>query len=215
MKMSLGIFLVVFRILIGALFILSGILTLTRDYENFILVVKSYKVLNEYGAIYVARLLPWAELLLGFFLVVGFKLKPTLIALWVLISAFIGVVGSALFRKLPIEDCGCFGEKISFPLKNILIFDITLWIILLLLVVFYKHLLGFSLDGYFQKKAGIMEFYKQYYLYWPDVKKKPTPMYDFFLKASKEKSTFYLRSIVEKIIHLAEILLLPEVQIEQ
>lgn len=65
-------------------------------------------------------------------------------------------------------------------------------------------------DAYFQKKIGITEFYKQYYLYWPDAKKMPTPVYNFFSK-TKGQPTFYLRSIVEKTIHLAEILLLPEV----
>jgi|SRR3989344_4367522 len=65
-------------------------------------------------------------------------------------------------------------------------------------------------DAYFQKKIGIQEFYKQYYLYWPEYKKSPAPMYDFFSK-TKEHNTFYLRSIIEKTIQLAEILLLPEV----
>ncbi len=66
-------------------------------------------------------------------------------------------------------------------------------------------------EGYFQQKVNIMSFYKQYYLYWPDVKKLPTPMYDMFSKLSKDdKPVFYLRSIVEKTIQLAEILLLPK-----
>ncbi|MBI4147655.1 phosphate uptake regulator PhoU [Candidatus Woesearchaeota archaeon] len=64
-------------------------------------------------------------------------------------------------------------------------------------------------DTYFQKKGGVMDFYKQYYLYWPDAKKAPTPVYDFYAKA-KDKPVFYLRSIVEKVVHLAEILLLPQ-----
>lgn len=71
-------------------------------------------------------------------------------------------------------------------------------------------LLRMLYDAYFQKKGGIMDFYKQYYLYWPDYKKSPAPVYDFFAKNSKDKPMFYLRSIVEKIIQLAEILLLPQ-----
>ncbi|MBI4016833.1 MAG: phosphate uptake regulator PhoU [Candidatus Aenigmarchaeota archaeon] len=64
-------------------------------------------------------------------------------------------------------------------------------------------------ENYFQKKGSVMEFYRQYYLYWPDAKKSPAPVYDFFLK-SKDKPVFYLRSIVEKVIQLAEMLLLPQ-----
>ena len=153
MKDPVGLLLVVLRVLIGALFVASGLEKLARNYENFILVVQSYKILSDHGAAYVARLLPWVELLLGVFLVIGFKLRPTLAALWILTSAFISVVGSALFRKLPIEDCGCFGEELSFPLKNILVFDMILWVILLLLVFFNRPLLGFSLDSYFRKRS--------------------------------------------------------------
>lgn len=67
-------------------------------------------------------------------------------------------------------------------------------------------------DAYFQKKIGIMEFYKRYYLYWPDAKKLSAPVYDFFATASKGKPVFYLRSIIEKVIQLAEVLLLPQEQ---
>lgn len=73
-------------------------------------------------------------------------------------------------------------------------------------------LLRLLYDGYFQKKVGIQEFYKQYYLYWPGEKKLPAPLYDFFVHDSKSRPVFYVRSIVEKCIHLAEILLLPQVQ---
>ncbi|MBI4440624.1 phosphate uptake regulator PhoU [Candidatus Woesearchaeota archaeon] len=65
-------------------------------------------------------------------------------------------------------------------------------------------------DGYFQKKAGINDFYHQYYLYWPGEKKKAAPVLDA-LTASK-KPVFYLRSMVEKIVHLAEVLLLPQME---
>lgn len=73
-----------------------------------------------------------------------------------------------------------------------------------------SKLLRLLYDTYFQKKGNIMSFYKQYYLYWPDYKKMPAPVYEYFAKNSKDKPVFYLRSIVEKIIQLAEILLLPQ-----
>ncbi len=138
MKKPLRILLVALRILIGILFLWSGFEKLIRNYENFILVVKSYKVLSDHGAVVVARVIPWVELALGIFLMVGFKIRASLMALWVLISAFIAVVGSALFRKLPIDDCGCFGEAVSFPLKGILIFDTVLWALVLFMIIFYK-----------------------------------------------------------------------------
>ncbi len=131
---------VALRILIGILFLVSGTEKLTHNYENFILVVQSYKVLSDHGAVYIARVIPWVELALGIFLIAGFKIRPSLTVLWILVSAFIAVVGSALFRKLPIDDCGCFGGAVPFPLKGILIFDATLWVLLLFMIIFHKHL---------------------------------------------------------------------------
>ena len=154
MKNPLGIFLATLRILIGILFLWSGFEKLVRNYENFILVVQSYKVLSDHGAVVVARVIPWVELALGIFLIVGFKIRASLIALWVLISAFIAVVGSALFRKLPIDDCGCFGDAVSFPLKGILIFDAALWALLLLMIVFHRVFSSFSVDDYFKNKSS-------------------------------------------------------------
>jgi len=139
MNKPLRLLFVALRILIGILFLVSGIEKLTRNHENFILVVQSYKVLNDHGAVYVARVIPWMELALGIFLIAGFKIRTSLTALWILVSAFIAVVGSALFRKLPIDDCGCFGGAVPFPLKGILIFDTTLWALLLFMIIFHKH----------------------------------------------------------------------------
>lgn len=67
-------------------------------------------------------------------------------------------------------------------------------------------------DSYFQKKGNINDFYKQYYLYWPGEKKQQTPIYQAFAISCKTKPIFYLRSAVEKIIHLAEILMLPNIE---
>ena len=154
MKKPIGILLVALRILIGILFLWSGMEKLTRNYENFILVVQSYKVLSDHGAVAVARVIPWVELALGIFLIAGFKIRASLTALWILVSAFIAVVGSALSRKLPIDDCGCFGGAVSFPLKGILIFDAALWVLLLFMIVFHKVFSSFSVDQYFKNKSG-------------------------------------------------------------
>lgn len=78
-----------------------------------------------------------------------------------------------------------------------------------------SQMLRLLYDCYFQQKGGIMDFYRQYYLYWPDVKKMPVPVYEHFSAAMKQgKPVFYLRSIVEKVIQLAEMLLMPTVEVE-
>ncbi len=77
-------------------------------------------------------------------------------------------------------------------------------------VVHSSKMLRLLYDSYFQKKGNIMEFYKKYYLYWPDAKKVKAPIYEYFSE-QKGKGIFYLRSIVEKTIQLAEILLLEKI----
>lgn len=72
-------------------------------------------------------------------------------------------------------------------------------------------LLRMLYDGYFQREGGIRDFYKQYYLYWPGVRHPAAPVYEFF-EAARGQPVFYLRSIAEKVIQLAEILLLPQAQ---
>jgi phosphate uptake regulator len=70
-------------------------------------------------------------------------------------------------------------------------------------------------EGYFQGTAGIMDFYRQYYLYWPDAPdKQAAPVYESFAKAPKGAPVFYLRSIIEKIVQLAEMLLLPQAKMD-
>ncbi len=78
-------------------------------------------------------------------------------------------------------------------------------------VMHSSKMLRLLYDSYFQKKGNIMEFYKRYYLYWPDAKKSKAPVYEHFSN-QKGKGIFYLRSIVEKVIQLAEILLLEKIE---
>ncbi|MBI4144102.1 AbrB/MazE/SpoVT family DNA-binding domain-containing protein [Candidatus Woesearchaeota archaeon] len=73
-----------------------------------------------------------------------------------------------------------------------------------------SSLLRLLYESHFQKNRGIQEFFSQYYLYWPGTKKVAAPVYEFFAKETSK--TFYLRSIIEKVIQLAEILLLPQVE---
>jgi hypothetical protein len=74
-----------------------------------------------------------------------------------------------------------------------------------------QDLLRLLYDAYFKKKIGVDEFYKQYYVYWPDYEDKVVaPLYEFFRKKVDLHFSFYMRSMVEKIIDLAEVLLLSQ-----
>ncbi len=56
----------------------------------------------------VAVTLPWVELVAGLMLIVGVLRREAAGVVGVLLVAFLAAVGSALYRGIDIENCGCF-----------------------------------------------------------------------------------------------------------
>lgn len=150
MQRKINIF-VVLRIVIGCLFIISGFEKLISPYQNFLYVIQGYQFLPDHGEEIVARVMPWVEFFTGIFLLLGFNLAWSLRAAFLFFLTFIIVVSQALIRHLPIDECGCFGELISFPPQGVLIMDS----VCLILVAKLHQRLGktsaMSLDQYFLK----------------------------------------------------------------
>lgn len=137
------------RISVGALFIVSGFMKLMQPYQNFLSVVHSYEILNGSLAEIFSIAMPWAEFILGVFLVLGLWLRPVILTLWGLNTLFIIALASAILRRLPIQECGCFGEKFSLPPQWMLILDILLWFVFMAFAGFFDHTKSFSLDKKF------------------------------------------------------------------
>ena len=127
----------------------SGFMKLMQPYQNFLLAVHSYQILIGMPAELFAKAMPWAELLFGLFLVLGLWSRLSLLILWGLNTLFIGVVAQAMIRRLPVHECGCFGESFSLPLVQVLLLDIVLWAVFLCLAAFYDYARSFSLDKKF------------------------------------------------------------------
>ena len=141
------------RVAAGALFIASGFTKLIEPYQNFLAVIHSYKIVGGEAAKAAAMGLPWAELILGAFLLKGLWIRLSAGALWLMNTAFFAVVASAIIRKLPIEDCGCFGESpVTLTLKQVLAMDAVLWVILGILFLRAADASVWSLDRYFERK---------------------------------------------------------------
>ncbi len=113
---------------IGGIFVVSGFEKLIGPYQNFLYIIQNYSFLPLSLAEIVARLFPWVEFFLGVFLVSGLWLKWTLRAVMALLLMFMAVVIQALIRNLPIDECGCFGALISFPLPVVMAFDATVFV---------------------------------------------------------------------------------------
>ncbi len=111
------------RIVIGGLFVVSGLEKLISPYQNFLYVVQGYEIFPPGVDRVVAGVVPWLELFLGTLFVLGLATSTALAGLMALFAGFIIVVGQAILRRLPLTACGCLGELISFPLPVIIIID--------------------------------------------------------------------------------------------
>src|SRR3989338_6093438 len=140
---------VITRILVGGLFLFSGASKLIEPYQNFLYVVQSYEVFPPFLAEISAHVVPWVEMFLGLFLVLGLYLPWVLRALLLFIASFIAIVGQAIIRNLPIKECGCFGEFLSLPLQAVIGFDTTMFLTVIYLLFKESKTAQLSLDQYF------------------------------------------------------------------
>jgi len=122
------------------------------SYQNFLYVVQGYDLGNPFLEKLTAWVVPWVELFLGAFLVLGLWLPLVLRLTWVLTIAFITVVTQAIIRELPLEECGCFGQLLSIPPRGIIIFDMFMLIALAILIVHIQKTSYMGLDSYYFNK---------------------------------------------------------------
>ncbi|HBR15807.1 MAG TPA: hypothetical protein DD723_09775 [Candidatus Omnitrophica bacterium] len=145
---------VLIRFFIGFLFIFSGLEKLLAPYQNFLYVIQSYDVLPDGFETAAALSSPWIELFLGVFLVVGLWTQWVLTGVRVLLAAFIFIVSQAIIRKLPLTECGCFGEFLSLPLPVVVALDSILWVLTVFLSRKIEIVSFMSLDNYFNEKES-------------------------------------------------------------
>ncbi|MCR4336277.1 MAG: hypothetical protein NUV91_00520 [Candidatus Omnitrophica bacterium] len=137
------------RVVIGLFFVLVAVEKLLSHYQNFLYVVHGYQVFPAFFEEIVARTLPWIELFLGLFLVLGLWLKPVLQGFCVLFAGFLIIVGQAMIRGLDLSKCGCFGEWISVPLPGVFVLDSTLLLFVILMLLRFEKTSQWSLDRFF------------------------------------------------------------------
>jgi uncharacterized membrane protein YphA (DoxX/SURF4 family) len=91
----------------GVIFLWAG-LSKAFDLQSTVLAVDAYDVLPEALVRPVAAALPWIEIVLGVFLILGLFVRFAGIGVAVLTTVFIVGLAQAKARGLQI-DCGCFG----------------------------------------------------------------------------------------------------------
>ncbi|MDN3492811.1 BT_3928 family protein [Winogradskyella bathintestinalis] len=133
------------RILTGVLFIISGFIKL-NDPLGF-----SYKLQEYFGSdvLNIEFLIPYAlgisvivvvfEVVLGVFLLIGYKPKFTVWSLLLMIVFFTFLTFySAYFDK--VKDCGCFGDALKLTPWESFTKDIILLVLILILFLGVKHI---------------------------------------------------------------------------
>lgn len=114
------------RIGVGLMFAVSGFEKLIGPYQNFMFVIEQYQTLQGEPAALLAQTLPWVELIAGVFFMLGLWTTVSGAAILAMFGIFLGAVGQALVRRLPMDECGCFGNLISIPLPAVFAMDLVL-----------------------------------------------------------------------------------------
>lgn len=121
------------RLLIAALFIYSGSQKLSVPLENFEEVLRTYEIFPEFSIQFLSYFVPIAEVGMGALLALGLLTRLTLLGTLCFFGTFIMVLSRALILKIPIENCGCFGEGLHLPLTVTLGIDASFFVLALFL----------------------------------------------------------------------------------
>jgi uncharacterized membrane protein YphA (DoxX/SURF4 family) len=106
------------RVVLGAIFLFAAYTKLyfnggwhLGDYHFFFgMAINSYNLLPVWAVELLARVLPWFELALGIFLIMGIGLRSSGLLASALLTVFIAAMTRAYIMGLEIV-CGCFGNN--------------------------------------------------------------------------------------------------------
>jgi uncharacterized membrane protein YphA (DoxX/SURF4 family) len=99
---------IVLRILVGLVFVYAAYVKLRDPWALFAMSIDSYGILPLRWVEFVARTLPWFELVLGMVLIAGIFQRVATGIGTLLMLGFIGAMAWAKLHGKEI-DCGCFG----------------------------------------------------------------------------------------------------------
>ncbi|MBV7529963.1 BT_3928 family protein [Chitinophaga sp. sic0106] len=132
------IFLNLFRILVGVLFIFSGLIK-ANDPLGL-----SYKMDEFFEVLHLTFLSPYSlafsvimnafEIIAGVAVLVGYRMRTFSVLLLLLIAFFTFLTGYALFSGT-IRECGCFGDCIKLTASQTFWKDVILFVMILLIFV--------------------------------------------------------------------------------
>jgi uncharacterized membrane protein YphA (DoxX/SURF4 family)/thiol-disulfide isomerase/thioredoxin len=126
-------FLLVLRLALGGIFVTAGIAKLPNQAE-FINAVIGYGILPDTLARAYGYALPWAELAIGFCLVLGLFTRVASALVLPIALSFVIANSYALFRQFQ-NDCGCFGALVPMSYPVSLTLDVLMLLIAAVLLM--------------------------------------------------------------------------------
>jgi uncharacterized membrane protein YphA (DoxX/SURF4 family) len=140
----------IFRLIIGFIFIYASIWKIV-DPESFARSIENYHLFPVAIINLIALILPWLELLLGFFIILGLFLRTTSLLVSILMSFFTILVLSVIFRNLDIS-CGCYSSSYGSTQIGWNKFLENLALTLISLMIYLSANSSFTLENYFKIK---------------------------------------------------------------
>lgn len=124
------------RLLIGGLFIYASIHKI-QDPAAFAASIRNYLIIPPAWSNLVALTLPWIEVAVGVFLILGIQTRPSALLTTGMLAVFLTAIIYAYSIGLDI-DCGCFGSAsgsagrvgVLTILRDVLLFLISFFILL-------------------------------------------------------------------------------------
>jgi uncharacterized membrane protein YphA (DoxX/SURF4 family) len=135
------------RVIVGAVLVYAGATKAAGPSEEFALVIGAYDLLPREMVLTAAAFLPWVELLIGWSLILGLRLRETAIAAGALFAAFLFALVSVQVKGIQLPNCGCFGDAVHFTPIQALMFDSLLAV---LCFVAWEAAPGLSLDSWME-----------------------------------------------------------------
>ena len=110
---------IVLRVVLGAIFAYAGYVKLAQPWQLFAAGIAEYQIVPLWAATFLARTLPWFEILLGLTLAVGRWSRTSAVIVSGLLLVFFSLMVRAFAQGKEI-NCGCFGPNELISWKTLL-----------------------------------------------------------------------------------------------
>jgi putative oxidoreductase len=122
------------HLVFGGVFVYAGVLKAWNP-PSFLDDVRSFDLLGDPWAAWLAMGLPWLEILAGLAVITGALRRGGLLVLNGALLAFLGAISIAWYRGIDIR-CGCFGSAeasssyVELIVRDVLLLALGLWLFL-------------------------------------------------------------------------------------